>query len=48
MLERLTLLESNIAKLKLFKKRKRLEDIQNDPFDDWALRYGLFESIQTS
>ncbi len=46
MLERLTLLESNIAKLKLFKKRKKLEDIQNDPFDEWALRYGLFESIQ--
>ena len=46
MLERLAFLESNIAKLKLFKKRKSLEDIQNDPFDEWALRYGLFESIQ--
>ena len=46
MLERLEQLEENIARLKLFRSQKSVEDIQKNPFDEWALRYGLFESIQ--
>lgn len=46
MLERLKLLEENINELSKFKKRTTLEDIQNDKSKEWALRYGLVETIQ--
>lgn len=46
MLERLKLLEENINKLKEFKKRITLEDIQKDKYKEWALRYGFVETIQ--
>ena len=46
MLERAQQLEENIARLKEFRKKRTIEDVVNDPFAEWALRYGLFESIQ--
>ena len=46
MLERLEQLEENIARLRLFQQSKTLEDVISNPFDEWALRYGFFESIQ--
>ncbi len=46
MLERLKNLEENIALLKRMKKEMSAEDIRTNRFDEWALRYGLFESIQ--
>jgi len=46
MLERLKLLEENIAELLEFKKKTTLNDILNDKSKEWALRYGLIETIQ--
>jgi len=46
MLERLKNLEENISLLKRMKKEMSAEDIRTNRFDEWALRYGLFESIQ--
>ncbi len=46
MLERLKNLEENVALLKRMKKEMSAEDIRTNRFDEWALRYGLFESIQ--
>ena len=46
MLERLKLLEENIAELLEFKKKTTLDDILNDKSKEWALRYGLIETIQ--
>ena len=46
MLERLQHLEDNIATLKDMKRSITLEEIRKNKFDEWALRYGLFESIQ--
>ena len=46
MLERLKLLEENINELKAFKKKFTLKDVQNDKTREWALRYGMLETIQ--
>ncbi len=46
MLERLTHLEENIVSLKELQSKISLDDIKNNKFDEWALRYGIFESIQ--
>ncbi|KIM07245.1 MAG: hypothetical protein KU38_10980 [Sulfurovum sp. FS08-3] len=46
MLERLEVLENNIAKLKEYKSTITFQDLENDKFNEWSLRYGLFESIQ--
>jgi len=46
MLERLQNLEENIASLQQMRKTHTLEDMKKNKFDEWALRYGLFESIQ--
>ena len=46
MLERIEILESNIYQLKQIKKTKNQDDIEKNRLDEWALRYGLFESIQ--
>lgn len=46
MLERLKLLEENIAELIEFKNKHSLEDIRSDKSRQWALRYGFLESIQ--
>ena len=46
MLERFVNLEENIVALKDLQKKITLEDVKNNKFDDWALRYGIFESIQ--
>jgi len=46
MLERLGNLENNLALLNEIKRQKSVEKIQQDKFDEWALRYGLFESIR--
>jgi hypothetical protein len=45
-LERVEQLEENIANLKIFQKKFTIEDIKNNKLDEWALRYGIFESIQ--
>jgi len=46
MLDRLKLLEENINGLIEFKKRHTLGDIRSDKSKEWALRYGLLESLQ--
>lgn len=46
MLNRLSLLEQNVNELFVFKKRHSVQDIQSDKSKEWALRYGLLESIQ--
>lgn len=46
MLERLKLLENNIKGLSDLKSRYTLKDIQADKSREWALRYGLIETIQ--
>ena len=46
MLERLKLLEENISELLKFRNKTSLVDIQNDKSKEWALRYGLIETIQ--
>ena len=47
MLERLKLLEENISELVALKNKFALKDIQDDKTMEWALRYGLLETIQT-
>lgn len=46
MLDRLKLLEENINGLIEFKNRHTLADIRSDKSKEWALRYGLLESLQ--
>lgn len=46
MLERLHQLENNISELYSLKESYKLEDIKDDVTKQWALRYGLLESIQ--
>jgi len=46
MLERLKLLEENISELMAFKKKFGLNDIKDNKIREWALRYGLLETIQ--
>lgn len=46
MLERLEKLEENVARLEAFRRTRSSDSIKNDTFEEWALRYGLFESIQ--
>jgi len=47
MLERLKLLEENISELIALKNKFTLKDIQDDKIREWALRYGLLETIQS-
>lgn len=46
MLERLMLLEGNVKELSSFKEKFSPENIRSDKTKEWALRYGLLESIQ--
>lgn len=46
MLERLEQLEINVIELDKFKSQNSVSDIKSDVQKHWALRYGLFESIQ--
>jgi len=46
MLERLYQLERNVVELEKFRQKYTANDIVNDIQIQWALRYGLFESIQ--
>lgn len=46
MLERLEQLEENIGYLKKMKATYSIEEIKANKFDEWSLRYGVFESIQ--
>lgn len=46
MLERLKLLEDNINELMSLKKKYTLKEVQDDKTKEWALRYGLLETIQ--
>lgn len=44
--ERLKTLENNIAELRKMKADVQAEAFKNNTRQQWALRYGLFESIQ--
>jgi uncharacterized protein YutE (UPF0331/DUF86 family) len=46
MLERLRQLEENVAALERFKAEHSLAEIGNEKALQWALRYGIMESIQ--
>jgi len=46
LLERIENLEENITNLKKIKKQFNINDIKTNKLDEWALRYGIFESIQ--
>jgi uncharacterized protein YutE (UPF0331/DUF86 family) len=46
MLERLYQLETNIIELENFKKKYSIDDLNSEVHIQWALRYGLLESIQ--
>jgi len=46
MYNRLLVLEENIANLQYFKQKHSLDSIKSEKNLEWALRYGLFESIQ--
>ncbi|MHB2153643.1 type VII toxin-antitoxin system HepT family RNase toxin [Calditrichota bacterium GD2] len=46
MLQKLLQLENNISRLIEFKNRYNPEKIEKDFALQWALRYGIFESIQ--
>lgn len=46
MLERLQQLENNISGLKNLKDEYKIEAVKKDQKKEWALRYGLLESIQ--
>ncbi len=39
-------LEANVAELEKFRKQNPLEAVKSDTGKEWALRYGLLESIQ--
>jgi len=45
--DKLNRLEDNLKILKSIKDNYSLEDMMADKVDEWGLRYGLFESIQT-
>jgi len=44
--KRLQQLENNIAELEKFRNNVSVFEIKNDKAKEWALRYGLLESIQ--
>ncbi len=44
--DKLKRLEENISALKRINENFSVEDLAKNKFDEWALRYGLFESIQ--
>ncbi|MBI5475050.1 MAG: DUF86 domain-containing protein [Ignavibacteriae bacterium] len=46
MLDRLKILERNILELQAAKKRLSLSALSSELREQWALRYGLLESIQ--
>lgn len=46
-LEKLTHLDTNLAELENVVNKYSIEEINDDILKQWALRYGLFESIQT-
>lgn len=46
MLNRIENLEENIYNLKKLKEKVSVDEIAKNKFDEWALRYGIFESIQ--
>jgi len=46
MFDRLEKLEENYTQLEKFKESVSLNDVLQNKTDEWALRYGLFESIQ--
>lgn len=46
MYKRLQQLENNIAELNRFASSVTVEEIKNDTTKEWALRYGLLETIQ--
>jgi len=46
LLQRVENLEENIVNLNRLKERYSIEDIMANKLDEWALRYGIFESIQ--
>jgi len=46
LLEKIENLEENITNLKKIKKQFNINDIKTNKLDEWALRYGIFESIQ--
>ncbi len=45
-LERLQHLDTNIAELEKLVSGLTLEEVRSKTFNQWALRYGLFESVQ--
>ncbi len=46
MLDRLRLLEKNLAALESLRKELTFEELSTNVQSEWALRYGLLESIQ--
>lgn len=46
MLDRLKLLEKNVVDLRALRQKVTINDFRSDRHLEWALRYGLFESIQ--
>ena len=46
LLEKLKVLEENIHYLRTFKESHSLDDVLRDKMLEWAVRYGIFESIQ--
>lgn len=46
MLDRLRLLEKNVAELESLRSALRYEELSANTQKEWALRYGLLESIQ--
>lgn len=46
LLERIRRLEENIKELSLFREKVKLEEVRADKIREWALRYGLFKTIQ--
>ncbi len=46
MLVRVQKLEENILYLKKMKKEFSLDEVASNKFNEWSLRYGIFESIQ--
>jgi len=46
MIERLQNLEQNILQLRRFRESNTLQDVKDDITKEWALLYGLIETIQ--
>ncbi|MFQ5584677.1 MAG: DUF86 domain-containing protein [Calditrichia bacterium] len=46
MLEKLKLLEKNIGDLEKFREKHNFEEVKTEKVAEWALRYGILESIQ--